>query len=130
MSKEEFLKVITRLSMAYNKNFDGSTVTLWYDYFKDCDYEMLKATVKRIILSNKYIPSIAELKEEYEKQNKDQYFIIINQMQNDGYFKDNREYEKTIKFINENTIPQWLKEEIIKYQTKQLDTTQTKLIGA
>ena len=64
MTKENFLKGITYLGIAYNKSFDEQQVSVWYDFFKDTDYEVFRQAVKRIIPKSKYLPSIAELREE------------------------------------------------------------------
>ena len=36
-------------------------------------------------------------------------------MKEKGYFKSINEYEKTINFIKNGTIPKWLKKDIKKY---------------
>lgn len=130
MSKEDFLKVITRLGMAYNKNFDNSTMALWYDYLKDCDYEILKATVKRVILNNKYMPSIAELKEEYAIENSNKYLITLNKMYNSGYFKTFNEYDKAVNFANQGIIPKWLKQDMDNFSQLLLQNTNQIMIGS
>lgn len=64
MSKEQFIKGLKYLGIAYNKEFDEEQATVWYDFFKDVDYEVFRQAVKRIIPKNKFLPSIAELKHE------------------------------------------------------------------
>lgn len=64
MSKEEFLKGITFLTIAYNKEFTEEQVSVWYEFFKDEDYEAFRKAVKRIIPQKQFMPSIAELKSE------------------------------------------------------------------
>lgn len=64
MLKEEFIKGLKYLGIAYNKEFDEEQATVWYDFFKDVDFEVFRQAVKRIIPKSKYIPSIAELRSE------------------------------------------------------------------
>ena len=67
MEKEKFLKGMTYLGIAYNKEFTQEAINIWYDFFKDTDYEIFRQAVKRIIPKNKYLPSIAELRAEIAK---------------------------------------------------------------
>lgn len=64
MKEENFLKGLKYLGIAYNKEFNEEQARVWYDFFKDVDYDVFRNAVKRIITKNKYLPSIAELKEE------------------------------------------------------------------
>lgn len=64
MNKEQFVKGLKYLGVAYNKEFTEEQATVWFDFFKDTDYEVFRQAVKRIIPKSKYLPSIAELKEE------------------------------------------------------------------
>ena len=64
MEQIQFLKGIKYLGIAYNKEFTKEQVEVWYDFFKETDYEVFRQAVKRIIPKNKYMPSIAELRSE------------------------------------------------------------------
>jgi len=64
MNKENFIKGLKYLGIAYNKEFTEEQAVVWYDFFKDTDYEVFRAAVKRIIPKNQFMPSIAELKQE------------------------------------------------------------------
>jgi hypothetical protein len=67
MLKEEFIKGLKYLGIAYNKEFNEEQASVWYDFFRDTDYESFRQAVKRIIPKNKYLPSIAELRGEIAK---------------------------------------------------------------
>lgn len=67
MTKEQFIKGLKYLGIAYNKEFNEEQATVWYDFFKDTDYENFRQAVKRIIPRSKYMPSIAELRGEIAK---------------------------------------------------------------
>jgi len=64
MLKEEFTKGIFFLTTAYNKDFSQDQVSVWYEFFKDEDYDVFRNAVKRIIPKKQFMPSIAELKQE------------------------------------------------------------------
>lgn len=64
MNKEQFIKGLKYLGIAYNKEFNEEQATVWYDFFKDTDFEVFRQAVKRIIPKSKYMPSIAELRGE------------------------------------------------------------------
>lgn len=64
MTKEQFLKGITFLTIAYNKEFTEEQVSVWYEFFKEEDYDAFRKAVKRIIPLKQFMPSIAELKQE------------------------------------------------------------------
>lgn len=64
MNKEQFTKGITFLAIAYNKEFTDEQVGVWYEFFKDENYDDFRNAVKRIIPKKQFIPSIAELKQE------------------------------------------------------------------
>lgn len=64
MTKEEFVKAMTYLGIVYNKEFDETQLSVWYDFFKNENYEDFKVAIKRISAKNQYLPSVAELKQE------------------------------------------------------------------
>lgn len=64
MNKEQFTKGITYLAIAYNKELTQEQIGVWYDFFKDEDFETFRQAVKRIIPQKQFMPSIAELKSE------------------------------------------------------------------
>lgn len=64
MNKEQFVKGITFLTIAYNKEFTKEQIGVWYEFFKDTDYDTFRKAVKRIIPQKQFMPSIAELKQE------------------------------------------------------------------
>ena len=64
MNKEEFTKGITFLAIAYNKEFTEEQVSVWYEFFKNENYDDFRNAVKRIIPQKQFMPSIAELKQE------------------------------------------------------------------
>lgn len=117
----EFTKIMKTLTMSYSKEFDEEMLQVWYMHFKDIKKEVLYKAVMEEIKTKKFMPSIAELLEECEKQKSNIKYAILEEMKKDGYFKTEYEYEKTAKFMEEGIIPEWLKKDMKKYQRELLE---------
>lgn len=64
MTREEFIKALKVLTMAYDREFTQKQTELWYSFFVNEEYGLFKVAIKNIVAKNKYFPSIAEIKEE------------------------------------------------------------------
>lgn len=64
MKKEEFIKALKFLGIAYNKEFTQEQAEVWYKFFINEDYEIFRKAIKNIIAKQEYLPSIAQLKKE------------------------------------------------------------------
>lgn len=67
MNKEKFLKIITYMGIAYNKEFTKEQIEVWYSFLKDYSEEELNNAVKVLINTEKYLPTIAHIKEQIAK---------------------------------------------------------------
>ena len=63
MTKEEFAKGMTFLSVAYQKPLTADQVAVWYSFFENDSLIEFKKAVQKLAVSTKFFPSIAELKE-------------------------------------------------------------------
>lgn len=140
MTIEEFTKAITFLTIAYNKEFTGKQAGVWYEFFKDVNVETFKIAIKRIIVKNKFLPTIAEINEEialfdnphlqldpYEEWEK--VLILIRKY---GYYKQDESFNE-MNLLTKNVVKQlgwsnlcssenivWLKKEFIEiFENKQ-----------
>lgn len=108
MNKEQFVKGLKYLGIAYNKEFDEEQATVWYDFFKDVEYDTFRQAVKRIIPKNKYLPSIAELRGEIAQITNpllqlnvdDEWNNVISQIRKHGTYITTEEFNK----FNEVTL--------------------------
>lgn len=108
MNREQFIKGLKYLSLAYNKEFDEEQATVWYDFFKDVDFEVFRQAVKRIIPKSKYLPSIAELRAEIAQITNpmlqlnvdDEWNNVITQIRKYGTYITAEEFNK----FNETTL--------------------------
>ena len=132
MKKEEMVKLLGYLGVAYGKEFTQQECEVYYDFFKDYNYSILQTAIKNTIKTSKYMPKIADLIEACDKSKEDNKVEIIEIMKNQGYFKAPSEYYKALAFVKKGIIPEWLKSDMKeawqKYNMLQIETNQ-KLIG-
>ena len=117
MNKEDFVKAMTYLATAFNQDLTNENIYIWYDVFKNENYDYFKEAVKNCVKESKYVPTINELIEKVKEVKKDEYLKIVDSMKEDNYFKDSRELDKAYDFIQKNNIPSWLKEDMDNYST-------------
>ena len=112
----------------------------YQEELKEYNQETLTTAIKNIIRNNKYMPSLSEIIEECDKCRTHQANEIVERMWQDGYFKKGaygelddtqayRNYNKTLKFIEEGIIPDWLREDMKKYYRELLENKKIKYIG-
>lgn len=115
MKAIEFTKEMKLLAMSYDKDFTEETINFWYQNFKNINKDIFTKAVKKVIANNKYMPSIAELLDICKKEQKNVKLIVLEKMKNDNYFKTSKEYEKVIKWIEKDIIPEWLLNDMKNY---------------
>lgn len=115
MTQIELTKALTYLGTAYDKEYTKVEVEQYYDFFKDYSYDILIKAIKNTIKKSKFLPKISELIEECNKSKEQLKIEILKFMKEKGYFACENEYDKTILFIEKNIIPQWFKEDMLKY---------------
>lgn len=115
MKPIEFTKDMKILSISYNRDFDEETINHWYKYFKNINKDIFNKAIIKIIANNKYMPSIAELLEICNKEQKNVKLLVLEKMKSDNYFKTSKEYEKVIKWIEKDITPKWLLNDMKNY---------------
>lgn len=128
-------EVILRLKLAYPNYFTKLSneelivlAQMYKDSLEQYNEMTLSIAIKNLIKNNKFMPTINEIITECEKNKSHNANIIIERMKADGYFKSPQEIDKAYKFIQENNIPTWLKEDMKRYMPAEL-TNKTKMIG-
>lgn len=129
MTPIEFTQQMKILATSYGKDFDEETITVWYQYFKNIEKETFKKSLNKIITTNKFMPSIAEILENCKKEKDNTKLFIVEKMKENGYFKSENEYEKTLTFLEKEIIPTWLLKDMNKYYNDFLTNKETKMIG-
>lgn len=64
MTTQEFAMAMAFLGQAYGKEFAEEQVTVWYSFFGKEDPDAFQAAITRLIPKCRFMPSIAEIKEE------------------------------------------------------------------
>lgn len=133
MNKEKFIKIYTSLGLVYSKEFNIEQLEMFYSLLNDLNIKSFKQACREISKKNKYMPSIAEIREEVKKIEEEQKQYIFNatieKMKQDGYFANPTEYEKIMNWYSNGIIPSWFKEDMKKYEPKLLDYTIARMIG-
>lgn len=63
MNKQDILKAVAPLQLAYNSSLDDNRLRLYVEMLSDIPPSILEASVKKLIMTNKFLPSIAEIRE-------------------------------------------------------------------
>jgi hypothetical protein len=69
ITPKEFSEIATKLRAAYPRQAipDKPSYDLWYECLQDLDPKWLNKAVTDLIKANKYCPSIAEVREQYNQ---------------------------------------------------------------
>ena len=129
MGQLNFSKIVNVLRIAYPYYFKDmekeSTIMfnqLYYSKLKRYDYVVVSNAINNIIENSEFMPTIAEIMAECDKETRKLYKIKIDKMYSNGYFKTDQEYGKALQWLFEDKpiIPSWLLEEIKGYEEKLL----------
>ena len=123
MEQSDFSKLINAMRVAYPyyfKDLDESSMRafmqLYYGKLKKYDYIIAATAIDNIVTTHDFMPTLAEVLKECDKQ----YRIInkakIDKMYKEGYFKTDEEYGKALNWLFEDkpVIPNWLQEDMKK----------------
>ena len=129
MEQSNFSKIVNVLRIAYPYYFKDmekeSTIMfnqLYYSKLKRYDYVVVSNAINKIIENSEFMPTIAEIIAECDKETRKLYKMKIDKMYSNGYFKTDQEYGKALQWLFEDKpiIPSWLLEEIKGYEEKLL----------
>ncbi len=126
MKETDIVKGLKVLGIAYSKEFTKEECSTYYEFLQEYSYETFKTAVKNIIKKSKFLPKISELVKECDSCKELIKNEVIDFMWNSGYFKKGtcgelsdaqalRNYDKSIKFIEEGKVPKWLQEDMNYY---------------
>lgn len=142
MDKIDFTEGMKILSSCYHKQINNDDFIIWYEMLQDKDPEVFRKAIIEICKERSYMPTIHDVLEKIESVNNSFYLHILEQMKNDGYFKkgivpltseqEERNYDKSIRWIEKGIIPKFLEEEMKEYMIKsssKLNNKDQKLIS-
>ncbi len=61
MDKQEFLKGIEKLELAYNQKFTTEKLKVWWDNLKEMNVKTYLERIDELIKTNQFMPNIAEI---------------------------------------------------------------------
>ena len=133
MTEQELVKGLTYLGTAYGKEYSKLECEQHYDFLREYSYETFVVAIKNIIRKSKFLPKITEILEECENHKEHTKFEVLEFMKSKGYFKATSEYEKAIKYLETNVIPEWFRNDLNEHykmmQQVKLEHKETLLIG-
>lgn len=140
MNIEEFTKAMTFLGISYSKEFTQKQIKVWYEFFKDTSSETFKIAIKRLIATNKFLPSIAEINQEIALIDNphlgldplEEWEKVLKLIRKHGFYKPNEAF-KEMNLLTKNVVEQlgwgnlcmsenivWLKKEFVEiFKNKQ-----------
>lgn len=133
MEQSNLSKIFKALKLAYPYYFKTLTeedstmfLQLYYSKLKKYRYEIVSNAIDNLITTNDFMPSLAEVIKECDKQSKYYYKETLEKMYKQGYFKTDEEYGKAVMWLLEDKpiIPEWLKTDVDKF----IETTKIKQI--
>lgn len=100
MDKGKFLKIITYMCLAFDKELTQEQIDIWYSFLKDYTVEELNSAVKTLVDTQKYLPTIAHIKEQIAKSKlsnvpeaEDEWQEVINVVHNFGSYREQQALE-------------------------------------
>ena len=135
MNQEEFTKAMMYLGYAYNKGFTKEEVAVWYDFFKEYSLDDMECAIKRVIPKNKFLPSIAELNDEWFKaistiRKYGRYRIDLAMQELEPHSKDIIEQIGIERICNSTNIEWERKMFLDLFKNKQAQETNCQLVGS
>lgn len=114
---------IAKLKIAYPTYFNklediefASLLKLYAKELKNYNADILEEVFNKIINGNSFMPSLNEIKIYCKEAEKEQSFLIIEKMKDDGYFKKEQEYDKILMWLEKGIIPSWFKNDMENYK--------------
>lgn len=147
MEESELSKLILKFKIAYPQFFRDMTkedilglIAMYKEQLNGYSYNLVSKAVDKIISKNKYMPSMAEIIDECNSVNVNYLLNIVKVMYDDGYFhrgverlsddQANRNYDKTIDWLEKGIIPSFLKADMEEYMKndEQIEAQERKFL--
>lgn len=147
MEESELSKLILKFKIAYPQFFRDMTkedilglIAMYKEQLNGYSYNLVSKAVDKIISKNKYMPSMAEIIDECNSVNVNYLLNIVKVMYDDEYFhrgverlsdeQANRNYDKTINWLEKGIIPSFLKADMEEYMknNEQIEAQERKML--
>ena len=128
-------KALMKLKIAYSYYFKDmpeeefiGLISIYKDALSDYNNATIESAINKIIKTNKFMPSVAEVIEECNKSLCYKSNQIIQRMYDSGYFHINvtdeqakLNYQKALMFVEKGIVPKWLVIDMKDYEEKLLN---------
>ena len=128
MDKIDFTEGMKILSSCYHKDISNDDFVIWYEMLQDVEPEVFRKAIIELCKERSYMPTIHDILDKTKITKNNYYLSILEQMKKDGYFKlgieplspeqEERNYDKSIRWIERGIIPGFLLEDMQKYINK------------
>lgn len=128
MTQLDFISGMKRLSSYYFKELTNDHLAIWYEMFKDVSIDDFNQAIKEISRESQYMPNANILLEKCSQINIRNISQVVQFMYEDGYFhkgverlsdeQANRNFDKTMMWIEKGIVPSFLEEDINSYLGK------------
>lgn len=125
MDNLDFAEGMKILSSCYHKDINNDDLIIWYEMLQDIEPEVFKKAIIELCKERAYMPTIHDILDKTKTVKNNYYLSILEQMKKDGYFKlgivplspeqEDRNYGKSIRWIERGIIPGFLLEDMQKY---------------
>lgn len=125
MDKLDFVEGIKILSSCYQKVISNDDISIWYEMLQDIEPEVFKKAIIELCKERAYMPTIHDILNKTKTVKNNYYLSTLEQMKKDGYFRlgvesllleqEDRNYGKSIRWIERGIIPRFLLEDMQKY---------------
>ena len=129
MEQLDFNKIAKALTIAYPYYFKDMSKEdalmfnqLYYSKLKKYDYQVAAKAIDDIIMSNNYMPTLAEVIKSCDKEYRIYNRLKLEEMYKQGYFKTDEEFGKAMMWLLEEKpiIPNWLEQDMKKISDVKL----------
>ena len=123
MEQLDFNKIAKALTIAYPYYFKDMSKEdalmfnqLYFNKLKKYDYQVVAKAIDDIIMSDNYMPTLAEVINACDKEYKAYNRLRLEEMYRQGYFKSDEEFGKAMLWLFEEKpiIPNWLENDMKK----------------
>ena len=123
MEQLDFNKIAKALTIAYPYYFKDMSKEdalmfnqLYFNKLKKYDYQVVAKAIDDIIMSNNYMPTLAEVIKSCDKEYRNYNRLKLEEMYRQGYFKTDEEFGKAMLWLFEEKpiIPNWLQDDMKK----------------
>lgn len=125
MDKLDFTEGMKILSSCYHKDISTDDFVIWYELLQDIEPEVFKKSIIDLCKERSYMPTIHDILDKTVTTKNNYYLSILEQMKKYGYFKlgvepllpehEERNYDKSIRWIERGIIPEFLMNDMRKY---------------